>query len=187
MSIVNVINVLCKNPIDKFSSQFKFEIVFECLEELKNDIEWKLIYIGKADDPSYDQELDSILIGPLQVGQMKFDFEADAPDWKKIPKEDLLGVTAIILTCSYSNQEFFRVGFYINNIHEDENYEIDTSPIDISKINRLILSDKPRITKFNISWDNNTQSIPTYSNHGMFETGNEADNLKNEFDEMKKK
>jgi hypothetical protein len=36
------------------------------------DIEWKIIYIGSAEDNKYDQVLDSVLIGPLQIGQMKF-------------------------------------------------------------------------------------------------------------------
>jgi histone chaperone ASF1 len=39
------------------------------------DIEWKVIYIGSAEDESYDQTLDSVLIGPLQVGSMKFVLE----------------------------------------------------------------------------------------------------------------
>ena len=37
-----------------------------------SDIEWKVIYIGSAEDESYDQVLDSVFIGPLQVGSMKF-------------------------------------------------------------------------------------------------------------------
>jgi histone chaperone ASF1 len=187
MSLVNVINIIPKNAIDKFQNQFRFEIVFECLAELKSDIEWKLIYIGKADDTSFDQELDSVLIGPLQVGQMKFDFEADAPDWKKIPKEDLIGVTAIILTCSYTNQEFFRVGYYINNVYGDDILALDNEEIDIEKVNRYILHDKPRITKFNINWDSNVDNIPTYSNFGMFDSGKEITELKNEFEQMQKK
>lgn len=162
MSSINIVNIVCKNPKDLFTNQFHFEIVFECLSELKNDIEWKLIYIGKADDPSHDQELDSVLIGPLQVGQMKFDFEADRPDEKKIPKEELLGVTAIILTCSYNNQEFFRVGYYINNVLPGMEDDELPEEIDITKVERFILHDKPRITKFNINWDTNTDSIPGY-------------------------
>ena len=39
------------------------------------DIEWKVIYIGSAEDEAYDQTLDSVLIGPLQVGSMKFVLE----------------------------------------------------------------------------------------------------------------
>lgn len=187
MSTVNVINIVCKNPIDKFTSQFKFEIVFECLAELKEDIEWKLTYIGKADDPSLDQELDSVLIGPLQVGQMKFDFDTDAPNIKKIPKEDVLGITAIFLTCCYKNQEFFRVGYYINNQYEEEAYlQNPPEELDQDKIVRYILNDKPRITKFNINWDTITDQIPSYSNHtGMFDS-QLKDEAKKDFLQMKK-
>lgn len=189
MSLINVLNIIPINPIDQYSSILKFEIVFECMAELKNDIEWKLIYIGKADDPSFDQELGSVLIGPLQVGQMKFEFEADVvPDYKKIPKEDVIGVTAIILTCSYNNQEFFRVGYYVNNIYQDQ--ELNDNPpedIQIDKITRYILSDKPRITKFNINWEDSSEPIPSYSGHNMFETGKEKAEVNNDFKNFQKK
>jgi len=82
MASINVINILVLDPKTKFTNQFKFEIVFECLSELKegisinkSDIEWKIIYIGNSEDESYDQVLDAVLIGPLQLGSMKFLFE----------------------------------------------------------------------------------------------------------------
>jgi histone chaperone ASF1 len=33
----------------------------------------------------------------------------------KIPVVDALGVTVVLLTCSYRQQEFVRVGYFINN------------------------------------------------------------------------
>ena len=33
--------------------------------------------------------------------------------------EDALGVTVVLLTCSYRNQEFVRVGYFINNEYTD--------------------------------------------------------------------
>ena len=35
MASINVINILVLDPKTKFTNQFKFEIVFECLSELK--------------------------------------------------------------------------------------------------------------------------------------------------------
>ena len=66
-------------------------------------------------------------------------------------------MTAILLTCSYNdNQEFFRVGYYVNNAY-DEKYPllIESPPAtpDISKLNRHILVEKPRVTKFQIDWE----------------------------------
>lgn len=49
----------------------------------------------------------------------KFVFQADAPNYEKIPSEDVVGVTVVLLTCSYKNCEFVRVGFYVNNEYVD--------------------------------------------------------------------
>jgi histone chaperone ASF1 len=34
---------------------------------MSEDIEWKLIYVGSAESDEHDQELDSILVGPMQA------------------------------------------------------------------------------------------------------------------------
>lgn len=55
-------------------------------------------------------------MGPLEPGMMQFTLESNPPDYKKIPsKDDILGITAIILKVSFKKQEFFRVGFYVLN------------------------------------------------------------------------
>lgn len=42
-----------------------------------------------------------------------------APDPTCIPPADILGVTIVLLTCSYRSSEFIRVGYYVNNEHPD--------------------------------------------------------------------
>jgi hypothetical protein len=84
----------------------------------------------------------------------KFTLNAPCPDYMKIPDNDVLGVTAILLCCLYCGQEFFRCGFYLNNVYDNE--EMNVNPpeqIVIDKVVRSILADKPRITKFNIDWN----------------------------------
>jgi hypothetical protein len=39
------------------------------------DLEWKLIYIGSAEDEKYDQVLESVLVGPVNVGNYRFIFQ----------------------------------------------------------------------------------------------------------------
>jgi len=74
-----------------------------------------------------------------------------------LPAHDIVGVTAILLTCSYADtQEFFRVGYYVNNAYSEAYPElIDTPPAqpDITKLSRHILIEKPRVTKFQIDWE----------------------------------
>ena len=72
-----------------------------------------MIYIGSAEDKKYDQILETtIIVGDTsKIGTMKFEFLGEAPDIDKIPENDLLGVTAILLCCSYNGQEFCRCGY----------------------------------------------------------------------------
>ncbi|EMR70893.1 Histone chaperone asf1 [Eutypa lata] len=154
MSVVSLLGVNILNNPAKFTDKYEFEITFECLEQLEKDLEWKLTYVGSATSDQYDQELDSLLVGPIPVGVNKFIFEADAPKTTRIPDADILGVTVVLLTCSYDGREFVRVGYYVNNEYESEELSADppAKPI-IEKIRRNILADKPRVTRFAIKWD----------------------------------
>jgi histone chaperone ASF1 len=109
----------------------------------------------------HDQELDSLLVGPIPVGVNKFVFEADPPNTTRIPATDILGVTVILLSCSYDDREFVRVGYYVNNEYVDPtmNEEPPAKP-DMDKIRRNILADKPRVTRFQIKWDSE-ESAPS--------------------------
>ena len=156
MSSINILNIIPKTTKNKFTDPFSFEIIFEVLSELKKEIEWKMIYIGSAEDTKYDQILETIEIdGPFHLGSMRFEFTGEAPDISKIPESEILGVTAIILCCTYNNQEFFRCGYYLNNIYDNE--EMNLNPpekVQIEHIIRSLLAEKPRITRFDIDWDN---------------------------------
>lgn len=84
--------------------------------------EWKIIYVGSAESEEFDQVLsrfyesffhswakcdnpfkvlDTVYVGPVPEGRHKFVFTADSPNPEKIPTSDVVGVTVILLTCSY--------------------------------------------------------------------------------------
>jgi histone chaperone ASF1 len=75
MSAVNVTNVTVLDNPSMFLNPFQFEISYECLAPLKDDLEWKLIYVGSAEDEKYDQVLESVLVGPVNVGNYRFVFQ----------------------------------------------------------------------------------------------------------------
>lgn len=154
MSVVSLLGVNVLNNPAKFADPYQFEITFECLESLQKDLEWKLTYVGSATSDQHDQELDSLLVGPIPVGVNKFIFEADPPNTKKIPDAEIIGVTVILLTCAYDNREFVRVGYYVNNEYETEELQGDppAKPV-LEKVRRNILAEKPRVTRFAIKWD----------------------------------
>ncbi|KAI1371291.1 histone deposition protein Asf1 [Hypoxylon crocopeplum] len=163
MSVVSLLGVNILNNPAKFTDNYVFEITFECLEQLEKDLEWKLTYVGSATSDQYDQELDSLLVGPIPVGVNKFIFEADAPKTTRIPDADILGVTVVLLTCSYDGREFVRVGYYVNNEYESDELNADppSKPI-VEKIRRNVLADKPRVTRFAIKWDSEASAPPEF-------------------------
>ncbi|KAK6349847.1 Histone chaperone asf1 [Orbilia brochopaga] len=154
MSVVSLLNVSILDNPAPFASKFHFEITFECLEQLSKDLEWKLIYVGSATSSEYDQELDSLLVGPIPVGVNKFEFFADPPNPSRIPTSELLGVTVILLTGAYDGREFIRVGYYVSNEYDDPmlNTEPPKQPV-LDRIVKNVLAEKPRVTRFAIKWD----------------------------------
>ncbi|KAI8878615.1 anti-silencing protein [Backusella circina FSU 941] len=161
MSLVNIINVQVLDNPTAFTNPFQFEITFECNAPLKDDLEWRMIYVGAAESSEYDQVLDSIMVGPIPVGVNKFVFSADAPKIELLPKKDLLEVTVVLLSCLYNDKEFVRVGYYVNNEYIDE--ELRENPpenVIIEKLQRNILSDKPKVTRYTIDWSNPQNEVP---------------------------
>ena len=154
MSSVNVLNIIPKNPIAKFTDIYSFEIIFEVLSEIKKEIEWKMVYIT-SENKINDQILGEIQIDPPnQLGNMKFEFTGEAPQIEKIPECDIIGVAAILLCCSYNDQEFFRCGYYLNVTYDNEEMNINMpEKIDVNHLIRNLLADKPRIVRYEIDWE----------------------------------
>lgn len=153
MAKVNICNVVVLDNPSSFVNPFQFEITFECLEDLSDDLEWKIIYVGSAESEDYDQVLDTVLVGPIAAGRHMFVFQADPPQATKIPVQDAVGVTVVLLTCGYRSQEFIRVGYYVNNEYAEPELKENPPPVpDFAKLNRNILATCPRVTKFRIDW-----------------------------------
>ncbi|XP_034940636.1 histone chaperone asf1 [Chelonus insularis] len=158
MAKVQLANVAVLDNPSPFLNPFQFEVTFECIEELKEDLEWKMIYVGSAESEEFDQVLDTIYVGPIPEGRHMFVFQADPPDVSRIPVNDALGVTVVLLTCSYRGHEFVRVGYFINNEYTDpELRENPPAQPQFDKVQRNILSDKPRVTRFKINWDDGVE------------------------------
>lgn len=203
MALVNVINMVVLDNPTNFANPFQFEITFECLQELQDDLEWKVLYVGSAHDSTRDQTLDEILVGPIPVGVNKFVLQADAPDPSRLPPDEILGVTVVLVTCSYREREFVRVGYYVNNEYIDPAYQQKlqdhqqecektgntTDPpkppiwpnLDLSQVQRQILADKPRVTKFPIPWGDETNTADNNNtsegNTEGMDTGNGNDSV----------
>uniref|UniRef100_UPI00358EA922 histone chaperone ASF1-like n=1 Tax=Myxine glutinosa TaxID=7769 RepID=UPI00358EA922 len=178
MAKVQVNNVVVLDNPSPFLNPFQFEITFECVENLPEDLEWKIVYVGSAESEDYDQILDSVLVGPVPAGRHMFVFQADAPNPELIPDADAVGVTVVLITCTYRGQEFIRVGYYVNNEYTDPELRENppVKPI-YDKLQRNILASNPRVTRFQINWDDGEkvselENLPPGStSHGIASRG----------------
>eukprot|EP01054_Gregarina_sp_Poly1_P001057 Gregarina_sp_Poly_1__1056@NODE_125_length_13444_cov_91_472378_g111_i0_p7_GENE_NODE_125_length_13444_cov_91_472378_g111_i0NODE_125_length_13444_cov_91_472378_g111_i0_p7_ORF_typecomplete_len288_score27_54ASF1_hist_chap/PF04729_13/1_6e56_NODE_125_length_13444_cov_91_472378_g111_i074198282 len=163
MAWVNVTNVVvkCQNPAP-LSTDFSFEVSFQCLQDLTLPIGWRLVYVGCAGDKSKDQELESVELGPIKKGALKFTFESDPPDFNLIDPDDVWGTTVILLEGTYRNQDFIRIGWYVHNVYIDPALQDDPPDIPImSKLVRYIAADEPRVTRFSINWSGESEQAPS--------------------------
>ncbi|ORY32578.1 histone binding protein [Naematelia encephala] len=155
--MVNIRNIELLNNPAKFDDGYHFRIKFEAVAPLAEDLEWRLIYVGSAKSEEHDQELDSCMVGPIPAGINAFEFTAPSPVHNLLPSqetEEILGVTVIIITASYRDKEFVRVGYYVNTYYEDE--EMKENPpavVEWDKLFRNVLIEKPKVTRFQNPWD----------------------------------
>jgi len=149
-------------PECAFGDPFQFRIRFNCIENLQEDLDWKIIYVGSANSNEHDQELDEMSTGPIPVGTHEFVLEASGPNPALIPAQEVVGVTVVLITCSYREQEFVRIGYYINNEYVTE--EMKENPPDMPQIDQLkrLVCLNPRVTRMVINWDEKDEnSMPS--------------------------
>lgn len=80
MAECNITSVQVLNNPAQFTDPIVLDVQYECLSSLQDDLEWRVVYVGSAFSDSFDQVLDSALVGPVQPGHFKFRMEAPAPD-----------------------------------------------------------------------------------------------------------
>jgi len=153
MSLVKINSVKIANNPAKYTDDIELEVSFDVVEDLEEDLEWKLIYVGSGSNKDLDQTLDAVSVGPVKAGINQFAFKCGPPNAEKIPAEDVTGPTVLLLTCAYKDNKFIQVGYYVNNeyVEEELRNSPPATPI-LEKIERNIAVDQPRLTTYAIEW-----------------------------------
>ncbi|KAH0483383.1 MAG: uncharacterized protein KVP18_004096 [Porospora cf. gigantea A] len=154
MGLVEVSDVQFNSERDSALDPFEFVVTFESRANLQEELDWRLIYVGDPTDTSEDQELECISLGPITAGHLRFTMIADPPDFTKIDPDDAHGMTVVLLTASYREQEFLRIGWFVRNVYEDPDVEANPPPeLDLQNLRRVVHMEEPRVTRFQINWD----------------------------------
>nr|PIL98617.1 anti-silencing protein, ASF1 family protein [Toxoplasma gondii COUG] len=65
----------------------------------------------------------------------------------------VVGMQAVLVCALYKQQEFMRIGYYLNNAYSDT--VLRENPPDVPIYDKLVrcIVDEPRVTRFPIVWD----------------------------------
>ncbi|KAL7669847.1 hypothetical protein ACOME3_004796 [Neoechinorhynchus agilis] len=158
MSRIQIIDINCTKEIESFEDQYKFIVKFQCVEDLVDPVEFRVVYVGRAREESYDQMLDRIELDNVRKGTFRFQFDSPPPVVSKIPDDDLLGVTIVMICGYYRNMEFVRIGYYVNVFYDDpELSDNPPFPPQTNRMRRQILMDDVRVTHFAIQWEGDSE------------------------------
>lgn len=84
-------NISVKNNPALFQDSIELDITFTALDAIPSLLEWRVIYVGSAKNEEYDQVLEEFEIGPIpEESTMKFTVECAAPDFARIPRDELI-------------------------------------------------------------------------------------------------
>eukprot|EP00866_Antonospora_locustae_P001972 jgi/Antlo1/1972/144 len=100
--------------VQRLVDPMKFNVVLECTKEMKDDIEFDVIYSGDARCEDYDQKICSMLVGPIPTGKVGFVLETDPVNISLINPKQIFGLTSVIIIGKYKSQQFLRIGYVLN-------------------------------------------------------------------------
>lgn len=161
-TFLNITSVTVVEQFSAFNQPFQFNIQYTCLADLRDDLEWQIVY-NYSGDRSDDIELENVLVGPIRAGSYQFILQSSPLDSNSLPDDpkDVLGSAVVLVTCSYQNKEFISVGFFVNTEYESQDLK-DNPPEDnilFDKLVRQVLIDKPVVKRVRIDLDESTDSI----------------------------
>ena len=145
------IELISPNPA-LYATLLQFRIVFEVLDDLEDDMEVHVVWVGSFTSSSFDQLLDELLISQLRVGIYDFVWPVPAPQLDLIPQEDILGVTLLFVSLRYRDQEFLRAGFFVDVDFITEAHQLNPpQAVRVEHITRRVTA-SPHITTMRIFW-----------------------------------
>nr|CCC89259.1 putative anti-silencing protein ASF 1 like protein [Trypanosoma congolense IL3000] len=147
------IELIGDNPAS-YTQPMRWRMRLEALEALEDPISVTFVWVGSAASADYDQSLDSFDVGPLAKGATEFTIECDPPQVELVPPQEVLGVTILVISFQYREQEFLRVGYYTQVAYFDA-YLNSNPPLQpqVNLIGRFIAMPRPTVTVTPIAWD----------------------------------
>ena len=70
MSLIQVTNIIIKNPKDVFTAPIDISLRLCVLERIQEELKFMFVYVGSAQSSDNDQVLEQIIINELEKGEL---------------------------------------------------------------------------------------------------------------------
>ena len=155
MGYLNITNMEFQEAGSRLEDPFVLDVKFDCMKDLSNRVEWRLLFVANPDDASQDQLLDSIEMAELEYGPKNFEWEVPAPDYRRLANPfDVFDTSVVMVVVLVDNFEFFRCSYLLS--HEYETEELRENPperIDWTALRRNLKTSNPVINVREVAWE----------------------------------
>eukprot|EP00796_Vickermania_ingenoplastis_P012991 gene12991-8838_t len=146
------LELLGDNP-GNYESSLLWRVRVQSAQALTEPLSVSFTWVGSSASSDFDQILDSFDVGPLSEGITEFELECDGPNPDEIPQDELLGLTVLIISLKYKNQEFIRVAYYTQVAYFDPALnEHPPVPVQKAALGRFVAMPQPAVTATPIMW-----------------------------------
>lgn len=114
MTYLKLKKIEVDSAVKKLVEPLVFDVQLTCTNEIKEGVEFVVLYNVDVHSDNDDQVLSEIEIAPIPKGKVGFRIEADAPKIDLIPADQLFGLTSIIIVGKYMEQQFIRIGYIVD-------------------------------------------------------------------------
>jgi histone chaperone ASF1 len=147
------LELITPNP-GPYKESFRWRMRISASEQLTEPMSISFVWVGSSGSSAYDQMLDSFDVGPFVPGITEFNLECDPPEVSRIPPQDVLGVTVLLISFQYRGQEFLRVGYYTQVAYFDDALNACPPEVaDASLLGRFLAMSQPAVTILPVPWD----------------------------------
>ena len=155
MGYLNVTKISFQRGGSKMEEALQLEVKFDCLKQIDNEIEWRVVYVADPNDSSQDQVLDQIFMDSLDYGASSFEWEVPAPDYSRLASPfDVFDTAILMVIILIEGREFFRCSYLMSCEYASEEMR-DNPPerVEWAHLHRKISANNPVITVNETVWE----------------------------------
>lgn len=146
------LELLGDNP-GPYAAPLHFRARVESSHAFTEPISVSFLWVGSATSSEFDQSLDVFDVGPLCEGVTDFELVCDGPDPFEVPQDELIGLTVLIISFQFRQQEFLRVAYYCQAAYfTPQLNEHPPHPLQPDALGRFVVMPQPVVTATPINW-----------------------------------